>query len=250
MEKRNALIGIIIGILGILVAIGIFVVDSCGDKSSEKSKLNVQVGTLDSEIQKLKGSRKVISSKIKEVQELIDENNKFIHDSTLYEKMDVHIGMVSDAVDQMGGDCDMDMNEEHAERWKMILREVGFSLNQPITDIMTELSDSSISISMLTVELLAQPYYACQFKNDMENWQNNSDQRASNFFEKLLYSLGIEHPRAGTELQQFLENQLRNYQEQSNLLEQQNFELTKEHKTSVSRLNNLETPFYCVFSNK
>ena len=240
--------GVTIAIVGILVTVVLFAVGNCDDTSSEKIRLDNLVTTQGEILKKLNEDLQRNLNGIDGIQEFIRKNDKFIRHGELIELMDNNIRMASRAVNQMGQNCEdaeVPMNDRERQQWLSILSDVGFNLDEPITEVMSTISDSSIAILMPVRTLLAIPWHACEFVKEMRNWKNKSDEFSAEFFFELVSNMGIDHPSAGTELQAFLSNEQNNLQQISINLNQQISELNTKYKSNLGELNNTKLPFYC-----
>ena len=255
-------IGVVVGIVGIVVAVLFHIDGDCNEVSRDKFRLESTVDSLDTQIQSLEQREEDLRNQIEyelsiisNLKEFRRDNSNYMRKLEIYEKMGEAIQMAMSAIEKIGGP-DLSISERDLPRWRGILEDVGFKLNEPMTDIMLELSESSIDPSLTTQELLGTPSDADDFITAMEEWRSKANKEAAKFFFDLFNSFGENHPKAGQELREYLESEITSRQERTNdrqsSYELNNLEL---HKIRAEYSRNKKTiyddmiiPNYCIIA--
>jgi cell division protein FtsL len=208
------IIGILLTLAGVLAGFVVYGMQVCDETDQNMTKLDNEIRSeerLESEykydLDKLIEKKESISQRNEGLKKYWNKNREYINDLEMYLEVDRYKAMARNAIRKMGG-RDVSLFERDIPKWKKALREEGFVLGAPIREIMSLISTSGLTTSMPVDMILSQPSNAGEFIDSLTEWQNKIDEKYSKFFERLLYAFGLEHPKAGKDLDLYLTRRL------------------------------------------
>ena len=130
------------------------------------------------------------------------------------------------------------------------MKDVGFTPDEPMSDIRRELLANQ-TYPIYTI--LSSPAYACDFITNMRNWQNKAKKETENISNRLSYSLGVNHPKAGQELRNYLNREIQSRREQKKVSQSESHSINKElgkirakYGIAKTSYDNMIIPNYCI----
>ena len=245
MTKKTIGIGSFVGVVGILVAILLFAVGNCNEVARRKIELQTTYSTLTQRMQELQDERSATVDRAEAIRNLTVKNNRYIEAVALTAEMDKAILKALYAIDAIGGRDVLLYGDEGRNAWVSTLEDSGFDVDAPLITIMEAISESPIPIKWPVRLLLQSPHHAGQFIDEMRNWKEATDVWIADFFEILLYSFGVDHPKAGGDLKEHLAESLRNYTGAIGRLDGQLADLETERMSAMRLVQSIKIPVYC-----
>lgn len=260
MTNKNKLeiLGVILAIAGVLAGFVVYGMQLCNERSDLFSEISIEIENEEHLLEKYRDNLTIIKIKkenalthLSGIKKYWSQNRDYMSDIDLYLKVDQYKAMASRSIRNMGG-REVNLFERDIPIWKGILRSEGFVLGAPIREIMSLISTSSLTVSMPVEVILSQPSDAGRFIDSLSAWQNNNDTKYNKFFERLIYAFGLEHPKAGKDLDIYLSSKLTEAQGQILNIENDIYEIEGKILTANNsitklkrRLDSIEAPYFC-----
>ncbi len=244
--KWKFIIGAVVGIGGIAATFLVFGMQRCAESASTRTELSESIDRNQQRFIELKARSKRLSKKQIAIRHFIDKNNEYKRTLSIYQEMDQKIAMATEAIQSMGG-RDTGINSRNRAKWLRLLRDAGFKLNEPLREIMSEITQSRIAQSRPVRTLLTTPDRAGSFVDEMRRWQAKTDRWANEFFGKLIARFGRDHPLAGSDLDQYLRSALSNASSRSNDVENQRSDTVSKLRRDRNLIDESDIPSYCSY---